>query len=117
MQAPLVFLLHLLFGFLVVSFEFEKHGASPSAFIDSFLIITGYLFGLFASILLYRTSSFHRLHNFPGPKLAAMSKLWHVWQCRDSRNHELMEFLHEEYGDFVRIGMIKALNRWPRDSD
>ena len=117
MQAPLVFLLHLLFGFLVVSLEFGKCGPSPSAMIDSFFIIAGYLFGLFASILLYRTSSFHRLHRFPGPKLAAMSKLWHVWQCRDSRNHELMDLLHEKYdGDFVRIGMIEALEplatRW-----
>ena len=111
MQAPLIFVLHFLFGLFVVFLKIGKHGASPSAFIDSFLIIAGYLFGLFASIIEYRTSSFHRLHNFPGPKLAAISKLWHVWQCRDSRNHELMDFLHEEYGDFVRIGMNKALNR------
>lgn len=108
MQAPLIFLLHLLFGLLVVIFQVGNHGASPSVFIHSFLIIAGYLFGLFASIIEYRTSSFHRLHSFPGPKLAAISKLWHVWQCRDSRNHELMDSLHEEYGDFVRLGMIKA---------
>ena len=63
-----------------------------------------YACGVFLSIAVYRLSPFHRLHHFPGPRLAAVSKIWHVWQCRDSRNHELMRKLYEEFGDFVRIG-------------
>ncbi|OQE89490.1 hypothetical protein PENNAL_c0014G05119 [Penicillium nalgiovense] len=47
---------------------------------------------------------FHRLKYFPGPKLAAVSKLWHVWKCRDSRGHLVLEAWHEKYGEFVRTG-------------
>lgn len=59
---------------------------------------------LFGSITIYRLY-FHRLNRFPGPRLAAVTKLWHVWQCRDSRNHQVLEKLHQEYGSFVRTGM------------
>ena len=34
---------------------------------------------LAGSVLLYRVL-FHRLRGFPGPKLAAISKLWHVYE-------------------------------------
>ncbi|KAL4755915.1 cytochrome P450 [Aspergillus foveolatus] len=62
-----------------------------------------YLVGLFASITIYR-AFFHRARNFPGPRLAAISKLWSVYQCLDYRNHEFLESLHKHYGSFVRSG-------------
>jgi hypothetical protein len=62
---------------------------------------------LFASIVIYRLF-FHRLRGFPGPILAKASKLWHVIHCLDSKNHLLMDRLHQEYGDFVRTGMRKG---------
>ena len=40
-----------------------------------------YLVGLYGSIVIYR-AFFHRLHRFRGPKLAKVSKLWHVFQAR-----------------------------------
>ena len=105
MQAPVVLVIHVLLAALVVLYDFRDMEMSPSSFSNAFGIISGYLLGLFSSIIAYRLSPFHRLHSFPGPRLAALTKLWHVWQCRDSRNHELMERLHEEYGDFARLGM------------
>lgn len=65
-----------------------------------------YLPALFASILVYRISRFHRLTSagFPGPFGARLSKLWHVWACRYSKNHEVLDRLHQRYGDFVRTG-------------
>ncbi|OTA95489.1 hypothetical protein M434DRAFT_379728 [Hypoxylon sp. CO27-5] len=62
-----------------------------------------YFFSLLASITVYRLH-FHRLRAFPGPRLAALSKLWHVWKCRDSRNHHVVESWHRKYGPFVRTG-------------
>ncbi|KAJ5931968.1 hypothetical protein N7516_006457 [Penicillium verrucosum] len=47
---------------------------------------------------------FHRLKHFPGPKLAAVTKLWHVWKCRDSRGHLVLQEWYEKYGEFVRTG-------------
>lgn len=70
------------------------------------LATLAYLTGLFTSILFYRVSKWHRLTavGFPGPLGARITKLWHVVACRHSRNHELLDRLHQEYGDFVRTG-------------
>lgn len=62
-----------------------------------------YLFGMFTSISIYRLF-FHRIRHFPGPRAAAVSKLWSVYQCRDSRNHLFLDDLHKKYGNFVRTG-------------
>lgn len=67
-----------------------------------------YTLSLLASISIYRLF-FHRLRGFPGPILASVSKFWHVAHCLDSKNHILLEKLHQEYGDFVRIGMNTAV--------
>ncbi|KAF7894780.1 uncharacterized protein EAF01_010230 [Botrytis porri] len=60
-----------------------------------------YLLFLFTSIIIYRVV-FHRLRSFPGPRLAAATKLWSIWKTRDSRNHLLMQRLFEQYGPIVR---------------
>ncbi|GLI77596.1 hypothetical protein PoHVEF18_005887 [Penicillium ochrochloron] len=62
-----------------------------------------YLSGMFLSITTYRLF-FHRIGHFPGPRAAAVSKLWSVYQCRDSRNHLFLDGLHKKYGNFVRTG-------------
>jgi tryprostatin B 6-hydroxylase len=66
----------------------------------------GYLPGLVASILVYRTV-LHPLTRagFPGPWYAKVSKIWHVWACRTSKNHLVLDTLHQKYGTFVRTGM------------
>ena len=62
---------------------------------------------LLTSIAVYRVL-FHRLSRagFPGPPLARISKFWHVWACRDSKNHLVLDRLAQVYGDFVRTGKI-----------
>ncbi|KAJ5305867.1 cytochrome P450 [Penicillium antarcticum] len=62
-----------------------------------------YYLSLPSSIGVYRIF-FHRLKQFPGPKLAALTKLWHVWKCRDSRGHLVLQSWYEQYGEFVRTG-------------
>jgi hypothetical protein len=66
----------------------------------------GYLAGLVASILVYRTI-FHPLTRagYPGPWYAKVTKIWHVWAARSSRNHLVLDQLHKKYGAFVRTGM------------
>ncbi|KAH8595452.1 cytochrome P450 [Bisporella sp. PMI_857] len=65
----------------------------------------GYLSSLYGSIGLYRVF-FHRLSraNFPGPLYARVSKIPHVWACRNSKNHIYLDNLRKKYGDFVRTG-------------
>ena len=63
-----------------------------------------YIVSLFASVCIYRLR-FHRLSAFPGPPLARVSKFWHVWKCRTSQNHLILDELFQHYGDVVRTGM------------
>jgi tryprostatin B 6-hydroxylase len=67
--------------------------------------LLGHVLGLMMSIVLYRAFS-HPLNkaSFPGPFWARMTKLWHVWHVRDSKNHLFLEKLREKYGDVIRTG-------------
>lgn len=69
------------------------------------LLFPPYISGLYGSLLVYRLF-FHRLRGFPGPRLAALSKFWHVYRCRHSRNHLVLDGLHKKYGTFVRSGKL-----------
>ncbi|KAI1274721.1 cytochrome P450 monooxygenase-like protein [Xylaria sp. FL0933] len=66
-------------------------------------LAVAYLGGLFSSMAIYRLY-FHRLSSFHGPKLAAITKLWHVWHVRDSTNFLFQEKIHKKYGTIVRTG-------------
>lgn len=66
--------------------------------------ITSYLGALWTSMLIYR-SIFHRLRRFPGPPLARTSKFYHCLKLGKMNNFRKLAGWHEEYGDFVRIGM------------
>lgn len=68
------------------------------------------LMALFGSMTVYRLF-FHKLSGFPGPKLAAVTKLWHVWKIRKSTNFLLLQELHEEYGNIIRTGEQRNLHR------
>ncbi|KAI0456218.1 cytochrome P450 [Xylaria acuta] len=66
-------------------------------------LAVAYLTGLFSSMTIYRLY-FHRLSSFHGPRLAAVTKLWHVWHVRDSTNFLFQEKIYKEYGSIVRTG-------------
>ncbi|CAI6341820.1 unnamed protein product [Periconia digitata] len=95
LHAPYVATTHLILWFVMIAIT--KSLSLP------FILGTFYLTGLFSSIAVYRLF-FHPLRHFPGPRGAALSKLWHVWHCWTSQNHILLDSLHKQYGDFVRIG-------------
>jgi hypothetical protein len=66
-------------------------------------IIGCYLLTLFTSILCYRIF-FHPLSKFPGPRLAAITKFWHIYQSRNSTNYLVMDEMYQKYGTVVRTG-------------
>lgn len=105
LKAPTVVVIHLISGCLLYANHLFGHGSPRASLFQTIYLATCYLSALFTSITVYRLI-FHRLKYFPGPKLAAVSKLWHVWKCRDSRGHLVLEAWHEKYGEFVRTGKI-----------
>ena len=43
------------------------------------------------------------IRHISGPKLAAFSNLWLLWQCRRGRRYLAVDAAHKKYGTFVRI--------------
>ncbi|KAI0388469.1 cytochrome P450 [Xylariaceae sp. FL0594] len=64
-----------------------------------------HILSLMSSILIYR-HRFHRLNllKLPGPWWARYNKIWHIWECRHSKNHLYLHQLYQKYGDVVRTG-------------
>ncbi|KAI0393405.1 cytochrome P450 [Xylariaceae sp. FL0594] len=50
---------------------------------------------------------FHPLAKYPGPKLAALTDYWYAFTWASGRYPYVLQGLHEEYGDVVRIGPNK----------
>ncbi|KAF5876058.1 putative benzoate 4-monooxygenase cytochrome protein [Botrytis fragariae] len=80
-----------------------EHTYSSSHYVTTLRISGCYLLGLFGSIVTYRLS-FHQLKHFPGPRLAAATKFWHLWHSRNSTNHLVLHKVYKEYGPIVRTG-------------
>lgn len=73
------------------------------AALSTTLLCSSFATGLFTSILTYRLF-FHPLRSYPGPTLAKATKFWHSVKLSNLQNQELLEDLHQQYGDIVRIG-------------
>ncbi|KAL3472255.1 cytochrome P450 [Aspergillus californicus] len=75
---------------------------------DHYAVIVGAVLALL-TYLVYRvvdTFYWHPLSRFPGPRLAALSRLYRAYiDCSPSKSfvHTLGQ-LHEQYGDIIRIG-------------
>lgn len=76
---------------------------AASGVVEVMEIFASYILSLFTSIAVYRRF-FHRLHKFPGPPAASLTKLWQTYYTLDSQNHVLLDGLYRKYGDFVRTG-------------
>lgn len=103
--APLVILLHVLVGLvlLAVYAPIDDKCDFLNFTVGAGTLSFTYLLGLFGSMATYRIF-FHRLRKFPGPHAAALTKLWHVYGCRNSRGYRQLHALQREYGRFVRTG-------------
>lgn len=66
-------------------------------------VTAAYLGALWTSMVIYR-SFFHRLHRFPGPPLAKVSKFYHFLSILKLDSYRKLEGWHKKYGSFVRIG-------------
>ena len=80
-----------------------RSAAWLQAALDTTLLLSSFATGIFSSILIYRLL-FHPLRAIPGPTLAKATKFWHSIKLSNLQNQELLEALHQQYGDIIRIG-------------
>lgn len=102
MQAPVYGSLFLASMPTLYLLELQENGPSH-ALRTGLQLIAVYILALFTSMTVYRLF-FHRLRHFNGPLGARISKIWHTWYVRHSRNHLVLDRLYREYGTFVRTG-------------
>ncbi|KAK6813588.1 hypothetical protein RU639_010351 [Aspergillus parasiticus] len=86
-------------AFLYLVEGLTVHSASSRSL---YLIFTQ-LLGLYSSLVLYRLL-YHPLRQFPGPFLSRISVFWLSVQLRHKTLYHKLADLHNEYGDFVRVG-------------
>lgn len=67
------------------------------------VILIGLAFLSVSAAVVYRLF-LHPLSRVPGPKLAAVSNIWHGVQVRNGRSRLLGQTLHKRYGPVVRVG-------------
>ncbi|KAI2616627.1 benzoate 4-monooxygenase cytochrome P450 [Hypoxylon sp. NC1633] len=102
--APSIVVSHFSFLFVLLAFRIVRgSGVSSQIVVETAVSTSIYFIGLFLSIAVYRLF-FHRLRAFPGSRLASLSKLWHVWMCRTSKGHLVLQAWQQEYGNIVRTG-------------
>ena len=88
---------------LAVLALYQQGKALDEALAQVIPIISCYLAGLYASLIAYR-AIFHPLNKFPGPFGARISKFWLSAHLKDGDAYRKVHMLHEQYGDFVRVG-------------
>ena len=106
LASPIVVLGHIALGGFVWWYPDRHNSATLQENTPVCLLFSiTYLVTLFSSIIVYRLF-FSPLRGFPGPKIAAATKLWHVFKVRDGTNFKFLEEMREQYGDFVRTGKL-----------
>ncbi|KAI1771026.1 cytochrome P450 [Hypoxylon cercidicola] len=110
-KAPLYVTLWTVVTVLIASVSYvvdwAEHDGSSEAKLGtirtSVLVNCAFFLPLFASVVVYRLFQ-HALRDFPGPRLAASSKLWHFCYMFKTNNYILLENLRKRYGSIVRTG-------------
>ena len=94
----------LIGGAYLLHSPITRNGSVVISAFDVFLFIGYHFLGIVGCILVHR-GLFHRLSRFPGPLGARLSTLYLTIQtCKRMKIHQDVHRLHQQYGDYVRVG-------------
>lgn len=97
-----IYIVTLIAGFLALLLHSGLDVAGSLT--TTFLVTSAFNTGLFTSLLVYR-AFFHRLHRFPGPFLSKLTRFRALKVALQTKQtHLAIEKIHDQYGDFVRVG-------------
>jgi hypothetical protein len=89
----------------------QEYESLPYAIKDVSVIALCVTAGIFISLLTYRLL-FHRLNKFPGPLVARLSNIYPTYlSTKKFHLYEEVQALHQQYGDYVRLGTSRKLLR------
>ncbi|UPL01945.1 hypothetical protein LCI18_012879 [Fusarium solani-melongenae] len=89
---------------LLVAYSQGCNFTIAQAFLRTLIVSSAFNTGLAGSILVYR-AFLHRLHCFPGPLGAKLSRFYAMKNAaKNLKANEDIQRLHQTYGDFVRVG-------------
>lgn len=90
---------------LAVVIALYEVGYSSGSFSgDCLWFYASYLCMLSLSVISYRLSPLHPLHDIPGPTFSKITKLLSIWQAYTGKYYLELHGLHEKYGPIVRTG-------------
>lgn len=82
----------------------QLHTGTLEALQNASCLVAAGIAGIFSSMVVYR-AFFHRLSRFPGPLAARLSNFYMTTlSVSKGQIYQDVQRLHEEYGDYVRVG-------------
>ncbi|CAK9781741.1 cytochrome P450 [Cutaneotrichosporon oleaginosum] len=88
----------------LVYFFYHFLGSLPTAILYTAEVFTVFNTVVLLSMVIYRLSPWHPLAKYPGPAAAKVSKIYWWYQAKIGQTGYTQAKLHDQYGDFVRIG-------------
>ncbi|EIN11087.1 cytochrome P450 [Punctularia strigosozonata HHB-11173 SS5] len=90
--------------FLLASVVGDGNSNSLQSMLQSISMVVIHVLCVSLCTVAYRLSSFHPLHEFPGPFLGAATALYSAYVASTGKRHLVIQGLHAKYGKIVRTG-------------
>ncbi|KAK8189111.1 putative P450 monooxygenase [Phyllosticta capitalensis] len=102
---PLRYVQGLIASFLLGTFLVARIDQTSFSHAASIMtaITASYLAGVYACLITWRLF-LSPLNKFPGPFMARLSSFWMTFHVGNSEAYKLVTKLHQQHGDFVRVG-------------
>lgn len=103
LQPLRIFVVSMIVQIILSTYLFTLYGSFTTSFAHIIFVDVSFLTSVSTSIVVYRLA-FHPLRHFPGPFWSKVTKAYGVVLSMNTRYAHGTAEMHNQYGDFVRIG-------------